>query len=136
MEEKVFIPIRWLISFGAVNILWLLFSSESVGQWKSILIRIIQMKNTSVSDGLIASFSFPENQFIYSILGLKWLPESVRGFNMIVFLFVAFLICTIPENNYRTKDRINIGWLVLSSVAFVWGVLCLGTETTFVYFGF
>ena len=85
---------------------------------------------------VIATFNLVENQFIYNMLGLHWLPSNVRGFNMLIFILVACVVCFVPENNYRKKNSLNIGSLLLASFAFIWGILCLGAESTFVYFGF
>ncbi|AOZ95482.1 MBOAT family acyltransferase [Butyrivibrio hungatei] len=136
LEEKVFMPVRWLCSFGVISVLWLLFGSSTVGEWKSVLYKILHMKDTSVSEGLIAAFYLPENQFIYDVLHLDYLPTDIRGFNMLVFILIACLICFVPENNYRNREKLNIFSMLLASLAFVWGILCLGTETTFVYYWF
>ncbi|MFT8077330.1 MBOAT family O-acyltransferase, partial [Salmonella enterica subsp. enterica serovar Typhimurium] len=37
LEEKIFEPVRWAVSFFCVNVLWLLFRSDSIGQWKQII---------------------------------------------------------------------------------------------------
>lgn len=136
IEEKVFMPVRWLCTFGVVSVLWLLFSAQTVEQWKTILFKILFMQNTAVSDGMIGSFNLAENQFIYNVLGLNFLPTNVRGFNMLIFILVACFVCFVPENNFRKKGSLNIGSLLLASFAFIWGILCLGAESTFVYFGF
>lgn len=135
-EEKIFTPIRWLCTFVVVSILWLLFSAQSVEQWKTILDKILFMQNTTVSEGMLASFNLIENQFIYNVLGLDFLPVNVRGFNMLIFILVACFVCFVPENNYRKKDNLDIGSLLLASFSFIWGILCLGAESTFLYFGF
>lgn len=136
VEQKVFMPIRWLCTFGIVGVLWLLFSAQSIGQWKTILLRILLMQNTAVSSGLISKFQLVENQFIFSALGLNALSSNIRGFSMLGFILVACIVCFIPENSFRKKDSLSFGSLLLSSLAFVWGILCLGAESTFVYFGF
>ncbi|SOC03930.1 MBOAT family O-acyltransferase [Pseudobutyrivibrio ruminis] len=135
-EEKVFMPVRWVCTFGVVSVLWLLFSTQTVEQWKSILFKILLMQNTAVSDGMVESFNLAENQFIYNVLGLNFLPTNVRGFNMLIFILVASFVCFVPENNYKKRNSLNVGSLLLSAIAFIWGVLCLGAESTFVYFGF
>lgn len=135
-EEKIFTPIRWLCTFVVVSILWLLFSAQSVEQWKTILDKILFMQNTTVSEGMLASFNLIENQFIYNVLGLDFLPVNVRGFNMLIFILLACFVCFVPENNYRKKDNLDIGSLLLASFSFIWGILCLGAESTFLYFGF
>jgi len=136
IEEKIFMPVRWLCTFGVVSVLWLLFSAQTVEQWRTILFKILFMQSTAVSDGMISSFNLVENQFIYNMLDLNFLPTHVRGFNMLIFILVACIVCFVPENNYKRKDSLNIGSLLLASFSFIWGILCLGAESTFVYFGF
>ncbi len=135
-EEKVFRPVRWLCTFAVVNVTWLLFSAESVGQWITVLRKILSIRSAEISDGLIAAFDLPESGFIYSLLRLDSLSAGVRGLNMMLFVLAACVICFIPENNYRKKQDLDLGSLLLAALAFVWGVLCLGTESQFLYFGF
>ncbi len=136
LEEKVFMPIRWVCTFGVVGVLWLLFSAQSVSQWKMILLKILSMQSTAVSTGLIDSFNLVENRFIYYILHLNSLVGRIHGFNMLVFVLVACFICFVPENNFKKKNSLSVGSLILAAFSFVWGVLCLGTESEFLYFGF
>ncbi len=136
-EEKIFMPVRWLCTFGCVNVLWLLFSAESIGQWKAVIKRILSMQSTEISSGLIGNFNLAESQFICDML---FIPDriqyGVRGFNMLVFILAACIICFIPENNFRKIDKLSFASLILSVLSFVWGVLRLGSESVFVYFGF
>ena len=135
-EEKVFLPVRWFCTFVLVSFLWLLFSADSVAQWIAIIKNILVMKNTVISDELLNVFNIPETQYIYHMLGLESLAGEVRGLNMFLFTLAAFVICLIPENNYRRKNKISMASAVFAAIFFVWGVLCLGTESVFVYFGF
>ncbi len=135
-EEKIFLPMRWLGTFILVSILWLLFSSETVEQWQAILLKILLMQNTTISDGMINSFKIVESQFIYNMLHMKYLPENMRGLEMTLFTLGAAITSFIPENNLKNRERLGLTSMVLASVAFVWGVLCLGSESIFVYFGF
>ena len=135
-QEKVFLPVRWLCTMAAVSILWLLFSADSIAQWKEMVCNIIFMQNTSISQGVIDSFNIAESQFLNHMLHLKFFSDNIRGFNMLMFLISGSVICLIPENNYRNRFKLNYLNLALASLAFVWGILCLGAESTFVYFGF
>ncbi len=135
-EEKIFTPVRWLGTFFVVSVLWLLFSSESISQWLQILSKIVRLENTTVSKGMIDVFNLPEFIFIYDIFRLNTLSVAIRGFSMLLFTLVASYICFVPQNNYRNKDTLNVGLLVIASISFVWGILCLGSESTFLYFGF
>lgn len=71
--------VRWIYTFGAVNVLWLLFRSESIAQWHTILYKILVFQNTAISDGMINSFMLPETSLLFKLLHLTEIDESVRG---------------------------------------------------------
>lgn len=135
-ENKIFEPVRWLITFNIINVLWLLFRSDSISQWKQLVEKIVFMQNTTVSEGLICSFVLPEATFIQNILHLNIFVNNIRGFWMIVYIVMAFVICLIPENNYKTYKRLSVSLMLLAAVLFVWGFICLSSESVFVYFNF
>lgn len=135
IEEKVFEPVRWFITFCTVNVLWLLFRAESVGQWKTIIKTILMMQNTTISDGLIDCFTLQEIPFLVNILHLEKF-SAVRGFWLFVYVIFAMGICLLPENNYKTRNKLSAGMLFAASIAFVWGFICLSSESVFVYFNF
>ena len=135
-EDKIFKPVRWFFTMIWVSILWLLFSAESVTQWLMILKRAISIRSLSISDGLIDTFRIVERTLIYDALHLGAIPNSIRGFNMLVFMLIAAVVCLIPQNNFRNKDKFGALSMIGASVCFIWGVLCLGGESVFVYFGF
>ena len=128
--------VKWSTTFLAVNILWLLFRSESIIQWRYLIIRMCSLQSTEVSAGLINSFILPETSFLLKILHMETLNTKVRGLNLLFFTVAAFAICLIPDNNYNKHKSNNWITLPLSAVAFVWGFLCLSSESVFVYFGF
>ncbi len=136
VESKIWKPIRWGITFLIVSILWLLFSAYSILQWETILCMIVSGRGLTVSTGILKVFEIPESHFVYSLLHLDLLHELFPYFTMALFIIVSTIVCIIPDNNYRKMNEINLGNLIIASLAFVWGVLCLGAETTFVYFGF
>ena len=136
VEERIFIPIRWICTFGTVSVLWALFNADSIGQWKSMMAKVLFMQDTAISEGLIDSFFLAENYFIFNRPVLDYLTDNIRGLNMVLFVIVACFILFIPGNNYRNREKLSAGSMILSSLAFIWGVLCLETESTFVYFGF
>lgn len=135
-EDKVFKPVRWLLTMIWVSVLWLLFSADSVTQWLMILKRAASIRSLSISDGLIDTFKIVERTLIYDALHLAPLSNSIRGFIMLVFMLIAAVVCLIPQNNFRNKEKFGVFSMIGASVCFVWGVLCLGSESVFVYFGF
>ena len=140
MFEKTFgkltEAVRWMGTFACVNLLWLLFRAESIAQWWKMLGQMFRFQNMAVSDGMIDSFVLPETPFLLRLLHLTATDGRVRGFSMLMFIVFASIVCLIPENNYKTQNRRTAVNMVLAAVAFVWGFLCFGSESVFVYFNF
>ena len=138
-EKKVFEPLRWGMTFFVVNVLWLLFRSDSISQWMRILKTIAHLSSTAVSDGLLNTFVLPESNFLtdlFRLVHLGVLPNGIRGFWMLIFTGGALLLCLVPENNDRTLEQNSKVTMVLAAVAFVWSFICLSAESVFVYFNF
>ena len=128
--------VRWGYTFLSVNILWLLFRADSIDNWREMLHTMFRFQNMAISDGLIEVFELPESTFLFEKLHLVQANTEVRGFGMLVFIVAAFLISLVPENNYRTIGKTNVFNMILCAIAFIWGFLCLSSESVFVYFNF
>ena len=135
-RSKVNVVVQWAATFTVVSALWLLFRSESIEQWHIILYKIITFQNMSISDGMVNAFVLPETSFIFTTLNLTAANEAVRGFSLLIFTLAGFGICLLPENNYKKLNSNNWLMLFLSVIALVWGILCLSSESVFVYFNF
>lgn len=135
-QQKLNTVVRWHLTFFTVNILWLLFRSDTIIQWFTIVKQIFSFQNMAVSADLIDSFVLPETAFLLRILHLGHIYERVRGFNMLLFILAGYGLCLIPENNYKTLKKNNWFSLIPAAIAFVWSFLCLSSESVFVYFNF
>lgn len=137
-KKKFIEPVKWFCTFGCVNLLWLLFRSDSVGQWKMLLKKIFFFKDTAISDGLLYVFHIPETVLFNSLPCIAKFSSNIHGWWMFVFLILSFGICLIPENNYKKMGEGggNLLSACLAAAACVWSILCLGTESVFVYFNF
>lgn len=135
-QKKIFEPVRWVITFTIINVLWLLFRSDSIQQWREIVRTVCLFQNTSITSGLLDTFNLPEQAFILNTIPMMNKLSAIRGLWMLLFTVSAFSICLIPENNYKTKEKISWINLILASLAFIWAFTCLGAESVFVYFNF
>lgn len=135
-QTKIMEVVRWFSTFSIINLLWLLFRSESITQWKNLLIKMFTFNSMEVSEGLLDAFVLPESSFLFKLLHLESINETVRGLSLLLFLSGAFFICLVPENNYKKLKYNNAFTMILAAVAFVWSFLCLSSESIFVYFNF
>lgn len=130
-ENKVFKPVRWFLTFCTTNILWLLFRADTISQWKMIIMKVLNIKDMVISEGLIDCFSLPEDIFFQCLFHLNCMwPLRV------IYVAFALIICLIPKNNYTTRNRLSISNMLIAAIAFVWGFICLSSESVFVYFNF
>lgn len=134
-EKKIFEPVRWFITFATVNVLWLLFRSESITQWKYIVKAMLMMQNTTISSELIDCFFLQETNFVMNTFHFAW-TTKIRGFWMFAYVILALGICLVPENNYKNLNKLSIRTMILAAIMFVWGFICLSSESIFVYFNF
>lgn len=134
--KKLSETVRWMGTFFSINILWLLFRSDSIAQWLDMLGKMFTFQDMAVSNDLLAAFVVPETAFLFKTFHLEALNSAVRGFSLLLFMIGSLGLCLIPENNYRNRE--NNSWLtmVLAAAAFVWSFLCLSSESVFVYFNF
>ena len=124
--NKVVEVIRRVLTFAAVNVLWLLFNSRTVGQFVTVVTTIARHESLIVSDELMNHFMTTE----LKILGFNGLAS------MLVYIIVAALICFVPQNNYRTMKKIDAKTMVVTWFAFIMSLISLGIESVFIYNGF
>jgi len=135
-QKKVMEAVRWFVTFLMINILWLLFRSESIGQWWSLLVKMFTFQDMSISWGMLDSFLLPETTFLMRTFKMETVNAAVRGFSMLLFTLCAYVICLLPENNYKKLEQNNYCTMIMAAIAFVWSFLCLSSESVFVYFNF
>lgn len=136
-EKKIFRIFRWILTFVVINILWLLFRSDSVTQWKQILQLVLSMENITVSGDLIDCFRIPESVILsnFNLFSNIW-SWQIGEFWMILFILISMIICLLPENNYRNMKKNSWMNMVLAALAFCWAVICISGESVFVYLNF
>lgn len=135
-HKKLFEPAGWLYTFLSVNLLWLLFRSDSIQQWALSIGKMFSFQDMSVSQGLIDSFILPESSILFDILHLETWDTPVRGLCMILMTVFSLIICIVPENNYINMNKLNYRNMVSCAFVLVWSILCLSSESVFVYFNF
>lgn len=133
--NKIHAAVRWFMTFLNINILWLLFRSESVTAWIKILYKIICFNSMEISDDFISIFNLPEYNFLFNICKIDIINAHIRGFAMLIMFMLAFIICLCCENNYKSKKSGILG-AVLTPICITWSLISLSAETTFVYFNF
>lgn len=135
-EEKIWKPIRWVVTFIIICLLRLLFKAETVGQWFQMLVKMFSFENMTVSNDVINSFMLPEFKFVANLLGINAGIDAFALAVMILLIVLAFFICLVPQNNYRNLKKNNAVIMIAAAVAFAWAFMGLSVESVFVYMNF
>ena len=133
---KVPNPIRWLLTFTAVSLLWLSFITDTPEQWFQVVCRIFSFDSLPVSESLAHLFALPETAVLGDILYVFGIRLTREVIWVVAWVLLGFAICLIPQNSFRRKDTLTMSGAVLAAIAFAYGVIHLAGETVFIYSGF
>lgn len=137
--DKVFVGIRWLLTFVFVNCTWVIFRADSVSKALKTLRKLVvwDAESLLVRAELFDSFWLPEINFVtLHLKPLFYLVGHIPGFYMWVFLLLAFGICLLGKNIRQMKFVPNLRTALFTVVLLVWSVMSLSGISTFLYFNF
>lgn len=124
---------QWFCTFIFINVTWLIFRAESVGQAFDLVKRLLRFNTFEVDIELIHCFQFLEFE------GFKlthMIRSIVPGFFMWLYLFGGLFVCLNMKNSREAEFRPTIGKMILTVVMLFWTVISLGGISTFLYFNF
>lgn len=127
---------QWMLTFAVVNVLWLLFQTGSVEQWLRVLVRIVSLGDTSISDGFLQVFAKPELEVLFGLPLLHRLRDMTRGLYMLLTYGAAFWICLGCENTDRRTDSVSVPGAIGTALLLAYCLTCLQTDSIFVYNNF
>ncbi len=133
--KKINKAVQYVYAFITINVLWLLFRSESVTQWLLMLKKLLSFRDISLNKALVTSFSLPEFDFLTGLLHLNGL-SAVHYLPMILILLFSFAVCLAFKNNYYRRFGQSAAAAVLTAIIIAWCVVSLSSESVFIYFNF
>ena len=141
--QKVWQPIRWLVTFLTVNVLWVFFRADSVGDALLLLQRMTDFKSIKPALWMnlnlaykvcfdTVEFTFLENMFT----PLRELMDSVFGMHLRIYFAAAFLIVLLGKNSKEIKFKPTVARALLTAILLSWSILSLSGLSEFLYFDF
>ncbi len=128
--------IRWLVTFMIINVLWSLFSVDSIGEWACVMTKIFSLQGHELSQALLGNVSFPEIEWAMGRSGIMTSIERVRLAELCVLVVGSFVLCLVSNNNFETRKKLNVPGALLSGMCFAWAFISLTQEQAFIYSGF
>ena len=124
-------------TFLFVNIAWVFFRSESIGQAVLLLKRIVTGGISVPMEAIADAFNLDEFWYVMKVLHLTDFSFS-KYILMVVFTLVILLMVFFGKNvqELAHKWKLSAVSAVMIGVVFVWCVVSLSGVSTFLYFNF
>lgn len=135
--NRLWKPLRWLITFLSVDGLWILFRADNISSAGLFFERLFSFSGFRIRKELSASFRLEEFAFLEErFSSLQYLPARIPHFYLWGFLLAAFLIVLLLPNNKDAEFRPTPGRSLLTVLCLFWSVLSLSGISAFLYFNF
>lgn len=131
--ERLHVAFQWLCTFVFINMTWMIFRADSVGEAYDILKRIIRLDTFEINLELYWSFSLTEFNYLK---GIGPIVNSVAGFWMWFFLGMGLFICLNMTDVAKKEFKPTVKRMIGTVIALFWSVISLGGISTFLYFNF
>ncbi|MBQ4416181.1 MAG: MBOAT family protein [Butyrivibrio sp.] len=128
--------LRLIATFLYVNLLWGLFRADSVTQFLAICRRMILPEDTGFHEAFLSTFRLPYLRKALSVLHVPYTDMGVYMLCAAVLFVFLFLMCVIPENNYKRRYVFTNRSLVWTLTLLVFCIVSLGKVSVFLYFNF
>lgn len=135
--RKIPSVITGFITFIIVNVAFVFFRSQSIGQAISLLRAICSLRFGAVLEKLSANFELTELWYALKITNLDKLPFS-RMYCMLIYLIGSLGILFFAKNTNELAERFKphlFGAIILGFL-FTWCVVSFSGVSTFLYFNF
>ncbi len=131
--ERVWRPIRWTITFAVVNILWMLFRSDSVAEFQRFWWHLRVDKSWYYSADLASCLHITGVRAVLSLLRLPSSDGAVGAVSAAVFLGGCLLLCLAAPNNQKRRYRTTPVTLAVSAGMLLWCLLSMSGVSSFIY---
>ena len=130
--------LNWMITFSFVNLAWVLFRADSIGDALVLFKALLRMEVGPVSEHITAAFLLPELEFfinkIPQLLYFQWYPNSL----VLLFFAGAFVLMLGARNarEHMLTFRPTVKNLLATVLLLFWCVMSFAGVSTFLYFNF
>jgi hypothetical protein len=136
--HKLHPALCWLVTFALINVSWVFFRADSIGDALIFMKRFLWLDLGPVNENLAAAFLIPEIRFLLSnIPSLEYLLYEPEPF-LPLFYAGAVALFLGADNAKEHMDRFEPtpGRMLFTVAALTASVLTFGSVSTFLYFNF
>lgn len=133
MYRKVWLPIRWCVTFYYVSMLWMLFQSSSWEEFLRFRWHLRVDKSGYYSQDLANCFHITGVRGVMSLLHLPASDAAVGAVCTALFLGGCMAVCLLLPNNQKRRYRINAATLLATAAMLIACLLSMSGVSTFLY---
>lgn len=128
---------QWICTFIFINVTWLIFRADSIGQAVDLLKRAVVAESYTISNGLKECFKLSEIAFVVDrIPPLAGVVSHISCFYVWVALAVALFICLNLKNLHEEQFKPTKTKALATVVFLIWSIMSFSEVSAFLYFNF
>ncbi len=134
---KLHPALNWLVTFGFVNVMWVLFRASSIQEALQVIKKIAMLQFSGIRPEFTNTFNLTEFRMVLSLLHLDILNRYPYFF-MVGFFLVAFLLLFSNKNapEHAAAFQPTAGKCFFTVALLVWCIFSFSGLSTFLYFNF
>ena len=131
--QKVWKPVRWFVTFGIVNVLWMLFRCGDWATFQRYWWHLTADRTGTLTAAIAGCFRIPGLRTVLSLAGLSTGDVFVNTLSMILVLALCFVICLCLPNNQERRYRSSVLSLLITAGLLALCLVSLNGTSSFVY---
>ncbi len=133
--EKLHPALNWIITFGFINITWVLFRANSIGQALKILNRIAIFDFQPISQDILNCFRLTEFSWLVEKLNIE---SYFPYFILQMFVITAIILILGSKNAYEKMKEFkpSLKNAIFTVCLLIWCIFSFSGVSTFLYFNF
>lgn len=135
--NRLHIVCQWFFTFSLVNLLWVLFRADSLGDALAFYRELFRLSAFSIRTELYNCFLLPElSNLVHFLPPVDRFVQQIPGFYLWLFLFAAFFIVLNLPNSKQIQFRPTLATSLTTVLFLFWSIISLAGVSVFLYFNF
>ena len=128
--------LSWMVTFCAVNVLWILFQADSVPQWLECIRNILSFEKMSVGGKFLTECMTSALNFLAALPGFRSLWAFSQKLTVFCLFGGALALCLGAQNTAERTYAVNWKTAVWTAILLILSLTCMSGNAVFVYNGF
>lgn len=136
--DRLHPALNWLMTFGFLNITWILFRADTLSDAILMIRKVGMLKFTGINSYIVSCFDLTELTYAWTHIFRFDIRAQYSFFFLVLFFILALWLLLGSPNAYELAGRFKPtrAGCVVTALLLVWCILSFSGVTTFLYFNF